>query len=229
MTSTSFDHVLPRNSLTSADHDYEPAMNKFLALYKEPPVRTLAELVQFNKDHASVALPPPFPGQQLLESALTSTLPPAKYAQGIKTIRQAARTNGIDKTLSTHNLDVIIGPMDGRIPTIAAAAGCPVGTMPMGYSMTNGRAFGACVVAAAHGEAKILRAMSAWHATMPGRKAPPQLVQYYAEDMEHGLPPRTAEGDGGESLRKGASRCGSVFCVRVPGWLRFKIKKWGRT
>lgn len=118
--------------------------------------------------------------------------------------------------------------MDGRIPTIAAAAGYPVGTMPMGYSMTNGRAFGACVVAAAHGEAKILRAMSAWHATMPGRKAPSQLVQYYAEDMEHGLPPRTAEGDGGGSLRKGASRCGSVFCVRVPGWLRFKIKKWGR-
>lgn len=33
-------------------------MNKFLALYKDPPVRTLSELVQFNKDHASVALPP---------------------------------------------------------------------------------------------------------------------------------------------------------------------------
>jgi hypothetical protein len=33
-------------------------MNKFLALYKETPVRTLAELVKYNKDHADVALPP---------------------------------------------------------------------------------------------------------------------------------------------------------------------------
>lgn len=118
--------------------------------------------------------------------------------------------------------------MDGRIPTIAAAAGYPVGTMPMGYSVTNGRAFGACVVAAAHGEAKILRAMSAWHATMPARKPPPMLVQWAEE--EQGVPPRKVGGDdGGERLRKGASRWGSLFCVRVPGWMRrmvrFKVKK----
>ena len=66
--------------------------------------------------------------------------------------------------------------MDGRIPTIAAAAGYPVGTMPLGYSKTNGRAFGACIISGAGGEAKILRAMNAWHATMPARKPPPQLV-----------------------------------------------------
>ena len=66
--------------------------------------------------------------------------------------------------------------MDGRIPTIAAAAGYPVGTMPLGYSKTNGKAFGACIISGAGGEAKILRAMNAWHATMPARKPPPQLV-----------------------------------------------------
>lgn len=217
-------------------------MNKFLTLYKDPPVRTLSELVQFNKDHATVALPPHFPGQQLLENALTDTLPPAKYAQGIKIIRQAARTNGIDKTLADHHLDVIIGPMDGRIPTIAAAAGCPVGTMPMGCSMTNGRAFGACIIAAAHGEAKILRAMSAWHATMPAREPPPMLVQWAEEEEgrgvasnveeERGVPGRKGEGDGGRKLHERGSRWGSVFCVQVPGWarrmLRFKVKKWGR-
>ena len=116
------------------------------------------------------------PGQQLLEGALDDKLTEEKYAEGVKIIRQAARVNGIDKSLADFNLDVIIGPMDGRIPTIAAAAGYPVGTMPLGYSKTNGRAFGACIISNAGGEAKILRAMNAWHATMPSRKPPPQLV-----------------------------------------------------
>jgi hypothetical protein len=115
--------------------------------------------------------------------------------------------------------------MDGRIPTIAAAAGCPVGTMPMGYSMTNGRAFGACIVATANGEAKILRAMSAWHATMPARKPPPQLVQAEEHVL---LPRRKVEGDEESSLHKVTSRWGAVLCI-FPGWkmLRF-MKKWRR-
>ncbi|KAH6622595.1 amidase signature domain-containing protein [Chaetomium tenue] len=158
------------------NHDFEPAWNHFLAGYKETPVRTLAELVKFNSDHADIALPPVHPGQQLLEGALNDKLTAEKYAEGVKILRQAARTKGIDKTLAEYNLDVIIGPMDGRIPTIAAAAGYPVGTMPLGYSKTNGRAFGACIISGAGGEAKILRAMNAWHATMPARKPPPQLV-----------------------------------------------------
>jgi amidase len=116
------------------------------------------------------------PGQQLLEGALNDKLTEEKYADGVKLLRQAARTNGIDKTLADYNLDVIIGPMDGRIPSIAAAAGYPVGTMPLGYSKTNGRGFGACIISGAGGEAKVLRAMNAWHATMPARKPPSQLV-----------------------------------------------------
>ncbi|KAH6848069.1 amidase signature domain-containing protein [Chaetomium sp. MPI-CAGE-AT-0009] len=158
------------------NHDFEPAWDRFLARYKETPVRTLAELVKFNREHADIALPPVHPGQQLLEGALNDKLTKEKYAEGVNILRQAARINGIDKTLADFNLDVIIGPMDGRIPTIAAAAGYPVGTMPLGYSKTNGRPFGACIISDAEGEAKILKAMNAWHATMPTRKPPPQLV-----------------------------------------------------
>lgn len=116
------------------------------------------------------------PNQELLQGALNDTLSEEKYAEGVKTIRDAAGVNGIDKTLAEFNLDVIIGPMDGRIPTVAAAAGYPVGTMPLGYSSSNGRAFGACIISRAGGEGSILKAMSAWYATMPARKPPPQLV-----------------------------------------------------
>ena len=117
------------------------------------------------------------PRQNLLEDAIDECkrITLAKYDEGVRIIRNAARTQGIDKTLAAHDLDFILGPMDGRMPTIAAAAGYPVGTMPLGYSKTNGRPFGMCIVAAAENEDKILRAMTAWDATIAKRKAPPQM------------------------------------------------------
>lgn len=66
--------------------------------------------------------------------------------------------------------------MDGRIPTIAAAAGYPVGTMPLGYSESNGRPFGMCIIAGSGQEGKILQAMSAWEAMVEERKPPPQML-----------------------------------------------------
>lgn len=118
-----------------------------------------------------------YPYQNLLEDAIDQSkrITLAKYDEGVRIMRDAARTQGIDKTLAAHDLDFILGPMDGRMPTIAAAAGYPVGTMPLGYSKTNGRPFGMCIVAAAENEDKILRAMKAWDATIAKRKAPPQM------------------------------------------------------
>lgn len=115
-----------------------------------------------------------WPAMGLLEDAIDESkrIYADKYKEGIRILRDAARTEGIDKTLAAHDLDVILGPMDGRIPTIAAAAGYPVGTMPLGYSKTNDRPFGMCIVAAACQEEKILRAMRAWDATIGKRKAP---------------------------------------------------------
>lgn len=77
--------------------------------------------------------------------------------------------------MTEYDLDVILGPMDGRIPTIAATAGYPVGTMPLGYSKTNGRRFGVCIIAGAGQEHKILRAMRAWEGSIRKRKPPPQM------------------------------------------------------
>lgn len=118
-----------------------------------------------------------YPYQNLLEDAIDQSkrITLDRYDEGVRIIRNAARTQGIDKTLAAHDLDFILGPMDGRMPTIAAAAGYPVGTMPLGYSKTNGRPFGMCIVAAAGNEDKILRAMKAWDATIAKRKAPPQM------------------------------------------------------
>ncbi|KAM0308293.1 hypothetical protein ACHAO8_010143 [Botrytis cinerea] len=62
------------------------------------------------------------PSQQLLKSVLGDKMSDEKYAEGVSSIRETAKTNGIDKTMYQHGLDVIIGLMNGRILTIAVAA-----------------------------------------------------------------------------------------------------------
>ncbi|TGO86647.1 hypothetical protein BPOR_0287g00110 [Botrytis porri] len=118
------------------NHDYAKAWEKFLENFPSSSMNSIAEIVKFNKLNAKVALPAEHPGQQLLESALEDKMPQEKYVEGVSLIREAAKTNGIEKTIHQFGLDVIVGPIDGRKPTIAAAAGHPVGTVPLGYTKT---------------------------------------------------------------------------------------------
>lgn len=154
---------------------------------------TTEELIAYNKLHADKELPPgedgvvavfgtmltnvEYPGQQDLEAALNDSLPDDEYEKIKSHIKVVAKINGIDKTLKDFDLDIIVGPMDGRIPTVAAAAGYPVGAMPLGYSKTNGRPFGLAIVAAAGNEGLMLQAMSAWEKMRPKREPPPQMVE----------------------------------------------------
>jgi amidase len=93
-------------------------------------------------------------------------------------VRKASRDNAIHKVLDEHNADVLISLVQGRVGSMAAAAGCPVGAVPLGYAETfNGRPYGLMVIGRADEEDKVVSFMSAWDATHPGlRKPPPALV-----------------------------------------------------
>ncbi|KAI1318485.1 amidase signature enzyme [Xylariaceae sp. FL0255] len=168
------------------NHDFNVAWSGFLQRFEGISIKSVKDIVEFNRQNAERALPPQYPGQQLLEGSIDmkNIISQEEYEKGLKVIHNAARTQGIDKTLNEYNIDVILGPMDGRIPTIAAAAGYPVGTMPLGYSKTNGRPFGVCIVASKDQEHQILRVMSAWDRSIGNRKPPPQMSNNgYSSEM----------------------------------------------
>lgn len=72
-----------------------------------------------------------------------------------------------------------MGPADGRIASVAAAAGYPVATVPLGFADFSGRAFGMNILAGPGGEGDTLRVMSYWAVTFPeGRLPPPMLVNW---------------------------------------------------
>ena len=63
--------------------------------------------------------------------------------------------------------------------SVAAVAGYPVASVPLGYADVNGRAFGMNMIAKAGEEAKMLEIMSAWEVSLPdARKPPPILVDW---------------------------------------------------
>ena len=129
-----------------------------------------------------------FPGQQQLENSLKSHITDDEYADILELLRFKAKTDGFDRIFLDHNVDVLMGPLDGRIATVAAAAGYPVATVPLGYADEfNGRAYGVAMVAAAGGENRLLKAMSAWEKTMPQRKPPPQLTNWAETEVRSDL------------------------------------------
>ncbi|TVY78524.1 putative amidase [Lachnellula suecica] len=172
--------------------DLKSNLESFLAEYEDAEVRTVEELVQFNKDHADVELPPgrgsnkaeaddvlAYPGQQQLENALENPTSEATKELAMAATRKAAKDNGFDRIFAETDTDLLMGPLDGRVVTVAAAAGYPCGVVPLGYADNyNGRPYGAVFVGRAGSEGRILQAMSAWEATMPARRPPPLLVGF---------------------------------------------------
>ncbi len=96
-----------------------------------------------------------------------------RYELGLEITRNQTR-DAIERSLRENYIDVIMGPADARIASVAAAAGYPVATVPLGFAEFNGRAFGMNLIARENQEETLLQVMSAWEKTF-GPREPPTL------------------------------------------------------
>ena len=94
-----------------------------------------------------------------------------RYDRGLAITRNQTRS-AIENSLKENDIHVIMGPADARIASVAAAAGYPVATVPLGFADFNGRAFGMNLIARENEEEKLLQVMSAWEKTFGPRKPP---------------------------------------------------------
>ncbi|PVH86293.1 amidase signature enzyme [Cadophora sp. DSE1049] len=148
-------------------------INDYLGDLQDSPVRTVKDIVEFNRRYSLVELPPDYPNQSYLESALEAK--PWTKEQSEEAIRQlhkVARERGVDHTMREKDINVIIGPCDSRLDAIVTGSGYPCATLPLSYYSRNGRPFGLIAIAAAGQEELLVQLMSAWEATFPKRKAP---------------------------------------------------------
>ena len=133
---------------------------------------------------------PEHPTQESILAAANphNKLTPEAFAQHSTTIRSTA-ANAVTSLLARYSLTAIIGPTDSRMAGIAAAAGFPIGNVPLGFAGgLNGRAIGLSVLATAGNEKDILRVMAAWAKSLPGAREPPRLLMDWGKVSRPEIP-----------------------------------------
>jgi len=127
--------------------EFKDGLNKYFAsLGDKAPVKSLAELIEFNKKD-SVELR--YFDQQLLFTANEKgSLESAEYKQMLERMQRLTREEGIDKVMNENRLDALIAPTGspawktdltngdkfmGGSSSYAAISGYPAVTLPMGF------------------------------------------------------------------------------------------------
>jgi amidase len=174
--------------------EFKRDLNAYLATRSGVPVRTLADVIQFNLDHADEELK--FFGQELMELAEADTFSEEEYQQALVRGRQLAGEQGIDAALAANNLDAIVAPTNTPAwPTdlingdaflfgssgFAAVAGYPLVTVTMGFVF--GLPVGITFMASAWSEPKLIRLASGFEATAQVRRRPRFLPTFNPEGM----------------------------------------------
>ena len=155
---------------------------------RKAPVRTLAQIIDFNKRHAGDELS--YFGQDLLELAeAKGPLNDPVYLDTRSTIRRLAGTEGIDAALQAQQLDALVAPATGGAwrsdmtngdPGVssgygaAAVAGYPSLTVPMGD--THGLPLGLVFMGTAWSEPRLLEIGYAFEQATKARKTPQFLA-----------------------------------------------------
>ncbi|QKG53316.1 amidase [Hymenobacter sp. BRD67] len=165
-------------------YEFKDGVNKYLANTKAP-VKTLADVIAFNKANAAKAMP--FFQQETLELAeKTDGLTAEKYTTALRKVVDISR-QALDAALKTDGglagiVAITTGPaacidlVNGEYNTgpgysgAAAMAGYPHLTLPMGY--VHGLPIGLSIVGGPYKEAEILGLGYAYEQATKHRKAP---------------------------------------------------------
>ena len=128
--------------------EFKAGISRYLSqLGQTLEVRTLEDIVNFNREHADAIMP--WFQQELLENSLaTEGLKSQTYLNALETCKELSRDLGIDRLSDEHKLDAIIAPTtctpwlidwvngdnrSGGSAGPAAVAGYPSVTVPAGY------------------------------------------------------------------------------------------------
>ncbi len=126
--------------------EFKRDLNAYLATRSGVPVTNMADVIQFNLDHADQELQ--FFGQQWFELSQAEVFSAAEYADALVRGPLLAAEQGIDAAIAANNLDAFVMPTNSPAwPSdvitgdaflfgssgYAAVAGYPLVTLPMGF------------------------------------------------------------------------------------------------
>jgi amidase len=163
--------------------EFKRDLNAYLATRRGVPAGSLAEVIQFNLEHADRELR--FFGQELMELAEAEIFDEATYQQALADARRQGGADGIDATLAEFGVDAIVAPTNSPAwPTdlvngdaflfgssgFAAVAGYPLVSVTAGFSF--GLPVGITFMASAWQEPTLIKLASGFEAKARARRRP---------------------------------------------------------
>ncbi len=168
-------------------YELKATMNAYLAELVESPVRSLADLIAFNIEHADEEMP--YFGQELfLRAQATTSLDDPEYLNFLAENRRLSREEGIDAVMNEYHLDALVVPSGGPSWSIdlitgdhiiggceqaAALAGYPLISVPAGQ--TYGLPLGITFMGRAYSEPTLIKLAYAFEQATKARRVPQYL------------------------------------------------------
>ena len=165
-------------------YEFKADLNKYLNEHPDAPLKSMEEIIEFNKNNATLEMP--WFDQEIFEQAQAKgDLSTDEYLTALKDSKKFAGVEGIDAVMKEHNLDAIIAQTNGPAWTIdwvngdhfsggssspAAISGYPNITVPMGF--VHGLPVGISFFGSAWSEPKLLKIAYAFERATLHRKAP---------------------------------------------------------
>jgi amidase len=151
-------------------YEFKADLNAYLnGLHSSVPIRTLSDLIQFNKDNEEKMLK--YGQAVLLESEATSgSLIEAEYIQTLEYDYYHSTSQGIDYAFEKYQLDAIVFPGDEGAQ-ISAKAGYPTIAVPAGFA-ADGEPVGISFAGTAYSEPGLIEVAYAFEQITHYRKAP---------------------------------------------------------
>jgi amidase len=186
-------------------YEFKVQIAQYLATLQHTQARTLADLMAFNQSHCWQEMK--YFGQELFEmsEATSGDLSDPVYTAARAASILNARVAGIDGTLNSVNppLDVLVAPTWSWLYSIAAVAGYPSLSLPVGF-FDDGRPVGFCMVGGAWQEGRMLGLAYDLEKELNAQVAPEYLGALLPEPPDAGIctgKPKPHGGTGNMSWR----------------------------
>lgn len=111
-------------------YEFKTDLNKYLAT-RGAKYKTLEDLIKFNDENKDRELTK-FGQELFIDSQKKGELTDQAYTDALTRIKKACREDGIDAVMAKDKLDALVGPTTGTSWSIAAVAGYPYITVPVG-------------------------------------------------------------------------------------------------
>jgi amidase len=155
-------------------YEFKTDLNKYLAA-RGSKYRTLEDLIKFNEENKDKELPK-FGQELFIQSQAKGALTDQAYIDELTKIKRMAREEGIDAVLAKEGLDALVGPTTGAAWSIAAVAGYPSITVPLG--LRENSATGMLFFGRAWSEPQLIKYAYAFEQKSKGRVTPRFLPTY---------------------------------------------------